>query len=467
MKTIIQTQFGEPAGYKSLRDEPLLVHQRTESSASRHLIVFVHGLGGSRYGKNSTWGTLPGYIFEDFPQLDIGLYSFRSALRRLACWRSIPIPREAEVLGGVLRTLHDDRKYDAFILIGHSLGGLLCKGAVAALDDNKQQETLESISDLLLMATPQLGSLRVPAILQNLTEDVRVLRAHSDFIQRVVSTFQTRIHCAIAPSADEKIHIRAWAVIAAADAWVDPLSAGVGIDDSQRLTVAGTHTEIVKPLDKNAESYRFLHRVIERALKPRPAMFRSETSRPTRFDELSDLHDFAASFFTEPVSDLHIMQAWWNANNEVFQVIERITKIQGRVSMDTVGYFCVLPVSAAAANDLRSGTIAITALTESQIVPQGTTVTAAYIGAVAGVDAISQGTALNFLQAHLRYLAAGAPLTLITRPVTPDGLRLVKGFSFQPVEPVTGNALGIVHENTLSGFNREMRKAHRRRPAKF
>lgn len=434
-----------------------------DSSVSRHLVIFVHGLGGARYGKKSTWGSLPAYLFEDFPQLDVGLYSFRSAARRLKFWRSIPVPREAEVLADVLRTLRADGKYDWFILIGHSLGGLLCKPAVTVLAEKKQRQSLEDISDPVLMATPQLGSLRVPGLMQWATLDSRVLRAHSDFIQRIVNMFQSRFHCALDPPTGDKIHLRVWAVVAAADFWVDALSAGIGIDESQRLTVAGSHTEVVKPLDKNAEAYRFVHGCIKLAIKPKTPVFRQETYRPTRFDELSDLHQFASGFFEELVSDLQHMQEWWAANPEIFQVVERITRIEGRVQTDYVGYFCVLPVTIAAANDLRSGNILATTLAKSHIVARGDLVKAVYIGGVAGVDKASQGAALNFLQAHLHYLASGASLLLLARPVTEKGLKLVNGYSFQPVKAVTGSALGVVHENTLVGFNRQMRKALRRR----
>jgi hypothetical protein len=39
-----------------------VIHQRSELTANDRLVIFVHGLGGSRYGRRSTWGEFPRLI---------------------------------------------------------------------------------------------------------------------------------------------------------------------------------------------------------------------------------------------------------------------------------------------------------------------------------------------------------------------------------------------------------------------
>src|SRR6185436_5469468 len=65
-------------------NEPLFVHTRAGRS-NGDLVVFVHGLGGSRYG---TWQLMPRLLFKDCPEIDIGLYAYRTGMRRLQWWRS-------------------------------------------------------------------------------------------------------------------------------------------------------------------------------------------------------------------------------------------------------------------------------------------------------------------------------------------------------------------------------------------
>ncbi|MDD2760812.1 MAG: alpha/beta fold hydrolase, partial [Methylomonas sp.] len=327
MKVFPQGSFRPPASFNSIEDS-LIIHKHDGSQNNRHLVIFVHGLGGRRYGDNSTWGFFPTFIFEDFPKYDIGLYAFRSAFGRMKFWRSVPVDREAQVLADTIKTLIRNNTYDFVVLIGHSLGGLLCKGAVSCLFNSQRRNF--PVSDIVMMATPQLGSLRVPGFLRWLTTDARVLRAHSDFIEKLVIDFQTKFHCTIDPPLDDKVHLRIWSVVAAADFWVDPLSAGIGVMESQKLTVSGGHTEIVKPDDKNSDAYIFVHSCLKEALKPRPVLFRTENCRPTEYSELSDLHDFASQFFSEPISNLRTMQDWWKVNDTIFQTIERISKSNGR-----------------------------------------------------------------------------------------------------------------------------------------
>jgi hypothetical protein len=78
VETIQQDVFSEPVTREDLdriKDKPLVVHQR-KSGNGKVIVVFVHGLGGSRYGENSTWGNFPKFIYDDFVDIDVGLYEF-------------------------------------------------------------------------------------------------------------------------------------------------------------------------------------------------------------------------------------------------------------------------------------------------------------------------------------------------------------------------------------------------------
>jgi tetratricopeptide (TPR) repeat protein/pimeloyl-ACP methyl ester carboxylesterase len=247
-------------------DEPLVIHSR-RGEDNTNLVVFVHGLGGSRYG---TWGNFPKFVFDDFKEsgVAIGLYAYRTAFGRLRFTASIDLEREAKVLADVIRDLPPS--YRRIVLIAHSMGGLLAKAAVKSLIDRDERTALARTAGLILMATPQAGSMRVPSFLALFSYDARALKPHGEFVTRITETFTNRISQTPVPDKSGRFVIRVWAVVAPADQWVDRLSAGLNLESSHIKDVRGSHTSIVKPKHKNADAYTFVKRAIAECLTPAP-----------------------------------------------------------------------------------------------------------------------------------------------------------------------------------------------------
>src|SRR5262249_7192456 len=153
--------------------------------------------------------------------------------------KSIALDEEAEILGSALRVL----SYDRIILIGHSLGGVLVKTTIANFALTNQQKELRRIRGLVLMASPQLGSTRVPRLARFLSKDLRVLVPHSKLLATVQAAFDN--HFDIGETrASRRRHMPAWAVVASNDFWVDRMSASTGLPAEQWITVAGSHVSI-------------------------------------------------------------------------------------------------------------------------------------------------------------------------------------------------------------------------------
>ncbi len=180
VKILDQDEFTDPtdrALLDRLNDEPLVIHHKSKGGGG--LIIFVHGLGGNRYGEQSTWGNFPEFIYEDASQFDVGLYEYRTLLRRVKFWESVSLSDEARVFAGIIRDVAD---YQTIFLIGHSMGGLLCMAAIADLINTNQKEALSRIGGLILMATPQTGSQRVLTPLSWLSKDFYALKPHGAFV---------------------------------------------------------------------------------------------------------------------------------------------------------------------------------------------------------------------------------------------------------------------------------------------
>lgn len=268
-------------GFDSLdeSEEPLVIH-RHGSSPRRALVILLHGLGGDRY---CTWAPKGGdprrvglarFLHEDVEELDVGLYAYRTLLGRFKFWKSIPLAREATVLADRIRD--QSRIYETLILAGHSMGGILAKAAVRELIERPDDVTLRAIRALLLLATPQAGTLRVPKLLWNLTEDGRVLKAHGQLVTGIQKLFTNQVVADPTPAKPNAFVIPAYVVAAAEDNWVDEFSSGLNVSSERTNTIRASHKTAVKPATKTDDSYEWLRdrirAIVKAALPPASAV---------------------------------------------------------------------------------------------------------------------------------------------------------------------------------------------------
>lgn len=268
MKKLTQSEYKEP---DNTEVASLVIHQKPHTTNDQ-LIIFVHGLGGSRYGEKATWGNFPKFIFEDI-QADIGMYEYKTLFSRLKFWTSISLKEEAEIFAGIIRD--DLKNYKTIVLIGHSMGGLLCRATISRLVRTSEKSILSPagernilsrIGGLILMATPQLGSARVPKWLSFLSSDFYALRNHNDFISEINDTFEDHLYLDEHSVAVDRTTIPTWAVISAPDFWVDHQSAGFGLVSNRKKIVHGCHTDIVKPTNKESDVYSWVLTNIKKSL---------------------------------------------------------------------------------------------------------------------------------------------------------------------------------------------------------
>ena len=456
MRSVTSATFDEPPLTNQLQEEPLIIHSRpapsesqtsicaTKQASARHLAIFVHGLGGSRYGRKATWGHFPSLLFEDFNQLDIGMYEYRTLFRRIRFTKSIELEREASVLGDLLVSL---THYEHFILLGHSLGGILCKGVVAYLLHPERQETLHKLSGLFLMATPQLGSTMVPSFLSIFSSDARALRPHGTYLSTLAQAFQDHIDTRSSYTLDDKVAIPCWALLAAEDNWVDALSAGIALDVTQKRIVRGSHTSIVKPRARTDDGYRFIYSCFKKTLNASRSQHQNRCT-PAAEDDLSFIHEFATSLFGQDVSELALMRQWRKQNSGSFWILKRTTSVPGRKLDDIAGYFCLLPITMATAESIRAGKMKGSSIPIDSILPDGEKFSALYIGAIAGRDPRAKLDVMLALTTHLYTLKKDGPVTVLTRPVTADGLRVVVDYEMVPSDPAN-TGIGRIYEFQL------------------
>lgn len=256
---VIQDRFKILPNGSAESSEPLVVHRHANAPETTQSIILVHGLNGQRY---KTWGNMPGFLFEDYPSVDVGLYDYSSGMRRLRRASSVQLEDHARHLAETI----GEEGYAQTILVGHSMGGLLCMAAVRCMIDSGLNvhsdgtPTVRHVAGVILMASPLAGSLRAVWPFNRLSRDVRVLRAHGRFVQAIGSCFTNQLvtSCAQNGPIGERYCVPTYAAIALGDRWVDGYSAGVGIPANQQRHVHRSHKSIVKPLNRDDDAYKWL-----------------------------------------------------------------------------------------------------------------------------------------------------------------------------------------------------------------
>jgi pimeloyl-ACP methyl ester carboxylesterase len=136
------------------------VHRVGEGAAASTDVIFLHGLGGdwlSTWSSGGADGCWPRWLASDIPTLDVWCVSYEASATR---WRggSMPIRDRATSLLGALGA-HDIGKRP-FVLVGHSLGGLLIKQMVrhcATMGDQYADLTYR-LAGVSFFSTPHTGS---------------------------------------------------------------------------------------------------------------------------------------------------------------------------------------------------------------------------------------------------------------------------------------------------------------------
>jgi pimeloyl-ACP methyl ester carboxylesterase len=435
MHRLQQHVFGPAGEGAGLQDEPLVIHCRPQAPPNRTLILLIHGLGGSRY---DYWGEMPTFLYSDFPAADLGLYSYDTALKRIRLWwKSLNLEDEARVLANVLRQLVD---YSSVVLIGHSMGGLLAKGAIAHLVQVNDRKTLRRLTALVLLASPQAGSLRVPSWFRIFSPDARSLYPHNTYIQRTDHLLRTRINPNAAARPDKPFNVPTWAVVAANDFWVDPMSAGLGLPDAQQRFVRGDHGTIIRPAHREAGSYQFIRDCIAASSRPAPARGRHTEGivcEPAEIRDAPAIHQLAVQMFGT-VSPCEVIRDMIAGRRAVVRVVRRMREDKVQRWERFVGYFVIMPLTPEAADQIRSGQMLGSSLTNDHMTERPGDASTLYLGSIAASDFYSKAVVLEALRGEVYRCTAERPRELLARPVRDEGLRLVTENGFRPVNGTGG-----------------------------
>src|SRR5262249_41074034 len=145
----------------------------------------------------ATWLSFLGQAFPlpELADFDFALFNYQtSVVSRLNPLQRLPQVEEwAGVLANAIRsTIIEHEGYDSYVLVGHSMGGLVCKFAVRFFVENSMP-ALMRLQCLFTYGTPNHGSDRAGFMASLFSPDLALLRAFSAPIQQLQSFWNTRV----------------------------------------------------------------------------------------------------------------------------------------------------------------------------------------------------------------------------------------------------------------------------------
>ncbi|MEZ5814546.1 MAG: hypothetical protein R3E13_07520 [Alphaproteobacteria bacterium] len=150
--------------------------------------------------------------------------------------------------------------------------------------------------------------------------------------------------------------------------------------------------------------------------------------RPATQSELKMIYDMGNNLFDGGISPLDQMQRWQKKNGEVFWVLR---KYGDKKFAPIYGYCCLIPLLESAVEELKSGEITGQSMRSAHI-SKNKRPKSVYLGAVAAIGMRAKGAMLDKLTHEIDSRRRGGQTKCIyTRPVTDDGLRLIKKYGFE------------------------------------
>jgi hypothetical protein len=172
-----------------------------------------------------------------------------------------------------------------------------------------------------------------------------------------------------------------------------------------------------------------------------------------RREDLKDLRDFCLTILGPGLSPLKKMRKWHEHNPTLFWILVA-ARAGSRMNADHVeaiyGYYGIIPINATASKALDEEQLDGMSFTTAHICTEGEQPSAYYIAGIAAEHKIARLKILRELKKHIESLVSSEPRIFYTRPISKDGLRLVRSFSFQRVDNSPEVALNEIHRQSLS-----------------
>lgn len=174
--------------------------------------------------------------------------------------------------------------------------------------------------------------------------------------------------------------------------------------------------------------------------------------RAAKDDELEPLHQLCTEILSEGISDLHTWRQRHKRNPNIFYVVFRQESSPGSSKQEIVGGFSMIPLNQSASELVGEEELIGLQITPDHIPPNGERIASVYIAWLVGRGQKAKGYVISFLGRIMDEYGKSGVTTVYTRPITEDGLRLIKRHTFTPVKNGATIAFGRIHKKETSAI---------------
>lgn len=169
--------------------------------------------------------------------------------------------------------------------------------------------------------------------------------------------------------------------------------------------------------------------------------------RPAKRSDLKFIFDLGKTHFGRQVSSLNKMKEWFNHNDHIFWVVERVKRRAGFKQTKVVAYYSIVPLTKAATKLVLDEQLRGADFTTEHIAKHQEVAHAYYIGGIAAkaTDIRAKGYAVAYLKAKVLDLEENNRVLFLTRPINRVGLRLVNRHDFIPAASNVTDPMDRVH----------------------
>jgi len=403
---------------------------------SRIAVLFVHGLFGSPFGKESTWDGMYGLVLEKFPSVDAALVKFDTGITRWqwSIFTQSDFGTESRKIKSDIEEL--TRNYSAVIICAHSMGGLLAQNAICELAGDAQKKVLA----LIAFAVPFFGSAKVPWVSRLFSPEARVLAAFSPYANETSAKFNKQFKCEYTSRIRQKGRIALKGLWGSRDPWVAEQSARGYMSNEHFKIVGGDHNDVCKPVKHGGEVFETLCgwlSEIEKLVYESRVIARNTdwVLRPIEANESSAVNQLGENFFGADTSgDEHTSQ-WIKRNRHVIYLL--ISKKSGRPN----GFWSVLPIAQSRFDHLKAGKSVARDFTATDVLLPHEESGHYYVGAIAAEGRVAKAVLIEGMFEWFRQRKLSSQhgiFRVLARAATADGFRLIRKSQFRHVHGPEG-----------------------------
>lgn len=169
--------------------------------------------------------------------------------------------------------------------------------------------------------------------------------------------------------------------------------------------------------------------------------------RRVKRNDIKDAYAFCGGFFGDNFSSLNQVKEWFRHNDKMFWILETVKKKRTIKITEITGFYSILPLTDIGLTHVLSGQLDGRSFTTDHISENSDKASAFNIGVIASKGRREKHKAIGSLITAVTQLRDQRPVPLLTRPTTPEGLKLATRRGFVAIDGSGTRDMGKIYRH--------------------